>query len=60
VLKVSGGVAKRQAVKVGLVSSGKAEIVDGVVEGDSIVPGSAKTVTDGKPIRVGPAATVQK
>jgi HlyD family secretion protein len=60
VLKVSGGVAKRQAVKVGLVSSGKAEIVDGVVEGDLIIPSSTKTVSDGKRVRVGAAAIVQK
>jgi HlyD family secretion protein len=59
-LKVSNGLAKRQAVKVGLVSSGKAEILDGLVETDQIIPSSASTVTDGKRIRIGTALVVKK
>lgn len=60
VLKISNGVAKRQAVNVGLVSSGKVEILDGLVEADQIVPSSATTVTDGKRIRVGATSVVTK
>jgi HlyD family secretion protein len=58
--KTVNGVAKRQAVKVGLVSSGKAEILEGLVETDQIIPASASTVTDGKRIRIGTAPVVNK
>jgi HlyD family secretion protein len=60
VLKIVNGVAKRQAVKVGLVSAGKVEILDGLVEADQIIPSSATTVTDGKRIRIGVAPIVKK
>jgi HlyD family secretion protein len=59
-LKIANGVAKRQTVKVGLVSAGKAEILDGLIETDQIIPGSASTVTDGKRIRIGTAPVVKK
>jgi HlyD family secretion protein len=58
--KTVNGVAKRQAVKVGLVSSGKAEILEGLGETDQIIPASASTVTDGKRIRIGTAPVVNK
>lgn len=50
VLKVSGGRAARQAVKVGLTSAGKAEIINGLDAGDLVVsaPGGLK---DGARIR---------
>jgi HlyD family secretion protein len=44
--------ARRQAVTVGLVSAGKAEIVSGVHAGDALVPRSAGAVTDGHRIRL--------
>ncbi|RTL73161.1 MAG: efflux RND transporter periplasmic adaptor subunit [Hyphomicrobiales bacterium] len=50
VLKVKGLKAVRQPVKVGLVSGGKAEILDGLAEGDLVVPAAA-TVTEGKHLR---------
>jgi HlyD family secretion protein len=55
VLKVMDGRAKRQAVKVGLVSAGKVEILDGVVEGDKIIPASLTTVIDGSKVRIATA-----
>jgi HlyD family secretion protein len=59
-LKITNGFAKRQTVKVGLVSAGKAEILDGLVETDQIIPCSAATVSDGKRIRIGTAPVVKK
>jgi HlyD family secretion protein len=59
-LKITNGIAKRQAVKVGLVSSGKAEILDGLIETDQIIPSSATAVTDGKRVRIGTASVVKK
>ncbi len=60
VLKISNGVANRQAVKVGLVSSGKAEILEGLVEADQLIPGAATTVTDGRRVRIGTATASKK
>jgi HlyD family secretion protein len=59
-LKIVNGTATRQHVNVGLVSSGKAEILVGLVETDQIIPASASTVTDGKRIRIGTAPVVNK
>jgi HlyD family secretion protein len=59
VLKISNGIATRQIVKVGLVSSGKAEILEGLADTDQIIP-SAAAVTDGKRVRVGTATVVKK
>jgi len=50
VMKVDNGHATRQTVKVGLVSVGKAEIVDGLNVGDIVVPATA-TIKDGARIR---------
>ena len=50
VMKVDNGHATRQPVKVGLVSVGKAEIVDGLKAGDIVVPASAP-FKDGARIR---------
>ncbi len=50
VMKVSSGHATRQSVKVGLVSVGKAEILDGLKAGDLVVPATA-TIKDGARIR---------
>jgi HlyD family secretion protein len=50
VMKVNGGHAKRQPVKVGIVSAGKAEILDGVEPGDLVIPATA-AIKDGARIR---------
>jgi len=50
VLKVDDNHASRQPIKVGLVSGGKAEILDGLGEGDIVVPASY-TVDNGARIR---------
>jgi HlyD family secretion protein len=50
VMKVDNGHATRQPVKVGLVSVGKAEILDGLKAGDLVVPATA-TIKDGARIR---------
>ncbi len=55
VLKIENGITKKQVVKVGLVTSDKVEILDGLAENDQIVPGSVATITDGKRVRVGAA-----
>jgi HlyD family secretion protein len=57
VLKVMDGRAKRQNVKVGLVSVGKVEILDGLVEGDKIIPASLIAVTDGSKVRTAAASS---
>ncbi len=55
VLKAVSGHARRQAVSVGLVSAGKAEILSGLEAGDRVVGASAGPLTDGAPIRPRPA-----
>ncbi len=57
VLKLIDGHAKRQTVKVGLISSGKVEILSGLVEGDKIVPATLTAVVDGSKIRPATAAS---
>ena len=57
VLKVADGHAKRQAVKVGLVSAGKVEILSGLAEGDKIIPATLTAVIDGSKIRTAAAAS---
>jgi HlyD family secretion protein len=49
-MKVEGGRATRQPVKVGIVSAGKAEILDGLKVGDIVVPATA-TIKEGARIR---------
>jgi HlyD family secretion protein len=52
VMKVEGRHAKRQPVSLGLVGAGKAEILDGLNEGDRVV--SATAVKEGARIRARP------
>ena len=54
VMKVERKHAMRQPVKVGIVSAGKAEILEGLEAGDLIVPATAAT-TEGARIRARPA-----
>ncbi len=51
VMKVNGAHAKRQSVDVGLVGTGKAEILGGVKEGDLLIPATATTIKEGARIR---------
>ena len=50
-LKADGGYARLQHVTVGLVSAGKAEVLEGLSEGAVVVPAAAK-IRDGQRIRV--------
>lgn len=52
VLKADGGRAKRQDVKLGIVSGGKAEILAGLEAGDLVIPVSATKVKPGQRVRV--------
>ena len=51
VLKAEAGKARRKTVAVGLVSAGKAEILSGLAEGDTVIP-SASGGSDGRHIRL--------
>lgn len=55
VLKVQDGRAKRQAVKLGLISGGKVEILSGLAEGDQIIPATLTAVVDGSKVRLAAA-----
>lgn len=55
VVKLSNGKVVRQAVKVGIVSGGKAEILSGLTEGDLVLLATA-AIADGAKVRVAPAA----
>jgi HlyD family secretion protein len=48
VLKAEHGRANRQPVTVGLVSAGKAEVLDGLEEGDLVLPASAPVKEGGR------------
>jgi HlyD family secretion protein len=50
VVKVASGRAKRQSVKVGIVSGGKAEILDGLKEGELVLPANT-TLKEGARLR---------
>ncbi len=52
ILKVEDSRALRQTVKIGLISSGKVEILSGLVEGDKIIPATLTTVIEGSKIRI--------
>jgi HlyD family secretion protein len=52
VLKVQNGRAKRQAVKLGLISAGKVEILSGLAEGDQVIPAILTAVVDGGKVRL--------
>ncbi len=56
VLKVDSGRAKRQRVNVGLVSSGKAEILEGLSENELVIPTTAASIKDGSQVRARIAA----
>jgi HlyD family secretion protein len=60
VFKIDGGIAKKQFVKVGLVNSGRAEVLEGLIEGDQVIAIKATTVADGKPVRIGAAPAAIK
>jgi HlyD family secretion protein len=51
VLKIAEGHARRQPVRVGLVSGGKAQILSGLQAGDLMVPASDLTVKEGQRVR---------
>lgn len=51
VLKVVDGRARRHPIRVGLVGAGQAEILDGVAEGDLVVPIAASGIVDGTRLR---------
>lgn len=53
-LKAEGTHARRQQVTIGLVSAGKAEVLEGLFEGAVVVPAAAK-IKDGQRIRIRPA-----
>lgn len=57
VLKIDSAHARRQSIKVGIVSAGKAEIVEGLGEGDLIVTSVATLVKDGTRVRTRVTAT---
>lgn len=52
VLVVREGRAQRQAVRLGLMSAGKAEILAGVNAGDTVVPLGTGTITSGQRLRI--------
>jgi HlyD family secretion protein len=56
VLVVRGGAARRQAVKLGLRGEGSVEVLDGLAEGDLVVPTSATHVKPGSRLRAVPHA----
>lgn len=51
VLKVAGGRLRQQALTVGLVGGDKAEILDGLKDGDLVVPATLPTTRDGSRVR---------
>ena len=51
VLRVDGGRAKRQAVRLGLRSGGQAELLAGLRAGDQVVPASVATLREGDRLR---------
>jgi HlyD family secretion protein len=51
VLKAGPWRATRQQVKIGLNSAGKAEVLEGLQEGDMIVPAKGNALRDGSRLR---------
>jgi HlyD family secretion protein len=51
VLKVQDGRARRQAVRLGLVSSGWCEVLSGLREGDLVLPHATPALADGARVR---------
>jgi len=51
VMKVDGGRAQRQPVKIGLFAGGKVEILEGLSENDLILPATVTSVGDGSRVR---------
>jgi HlyD family secretion protein len=56
VLVVRGGAAHRQAVKLGLRGEGSVEVLEGLAEGDLVVPTSAVQIKAGSRLRAVPHA----
>ena len=54
VMKIANGRATRQPIKIGLVSGGKAEILDGLASGDAVLPATS-TIKSGAKVRQQPA-----
>lgn len=52
VLKVEGGRAVKQPVRIGARDEGMVEILDGLAPGDQVIPGASVAVKDGQKIRV--------
>jgi HlyD family secretion protein len=55
VLRVEDGRAVRRSIRVGLVSGGLVEVLDGLAENDHVIPADAAVVA-GARVRVAPAA----
>jgi multidrug efflux pump subunit AcrA (membrane-fusion protein) len=53
---VKGGTARRQNVRPGLTYAGNMEILDGVIEGDTVIVAGNTSVRDGGPVKVVDAA----
>jgi HlyD family secretion protein len=51
VLRVEDGHVRRRPVRLGLISSGWCEVLEGLREGDLIVPAAPSTLADGARIR---------
>ena len=51
VLKVQDGRVRRQAVRLGLVSSGWCEVLSGLREGDLVLPHATPALADGARVR---------
>jgi HlyD family secretion protein len=51
VLVVRGGVAQRQAVRIGARGEGAVEVLDGLAEGEPVVPATLGTVKPGQRVR---------
>jgi HlyD family secretion protein len=60
VMKITGGRAQRQTVKLGLRGGGKVEILEGLRSGDQVSPATGKAVTDGTRLRAHAKASQQK
>ena len=53
VMKADAGRARRQAVDIGIVAGGKAEVLSGIEAGDLLIPASTASVKAGQRVRTG-------
>lgn len=61
VMLIVDGRAEKRRIKLGARADTRVEILDGVVEGDRVLPATGRTVAEGKPVRAGgPAGTPGK